>query len=404
MPDKALNGLKIADFSWVAAGPCISTFLAAYGATVIKIESTKVVDMGRTIPPFKDKRPGLNRSGAYALFNSNKYSVTLNLKKQKGIELAKKIISWSDIVVENFTPKVMKGWGLSYEDIIKFKPDIIMLSSSMVGQDGPRASQPGFGGQLTGMCGFTQLCGWEDRVPVRPASAYTDIIGPRFGATALLASLINRLKTGKGQYFDLSQFEAALYFIAPAVMDYMANSRIAKRCDNRHPVNVPHGAYQCRGDDRWCVISVSNDHEWRQLCQAMEKTALVGDIRFLDGLSRKENEEALNEIISEWTKTRTPDEVMLTLQNAGVPSGVVQDMKDLRSDPQLNHRGHFQKIGHPEMGEYTTYLPSFRLSGTPPAVSMPAPCLGEHNHHVFTEILGISDEDFLEMDSIGVFE
>ncbi|MBN2059803.1 MAG: CoA transferase [Deltaproteobacteria bacterium] len=404
MPEKALNGVKIADFSWVAAGPCISTFLAAYGATVIKIESTKVADMGRTIPPFKDKKPGLNRSGAYALFNSNKYGVTLNMKSQEGLELAKKIISWSDMVIENFTPKVMKSWGLSYEEIIKFKPDIIMLSSSMVGQDGPRANQPGFGGQLTGMCGFTQLCGWEDRVPVRPASAYTDIIGPKFGAAALMASLISRLKTGKGQYFDLSQFEACLYFIAPAVMDYTANHRIAERRDNMHPVNVPHGAYQCRGDDKWCVISVSNDYEWRQLCQAMEKPMLVSDPRFLDRLSRKKNEKDLNKIITEWTKSMTANEVMIMLQNSGVPAGMVKDMQELRADPQLNYRGHFQKTDHPEMGEYTTYLPAFRLSKTPPVVSMPAPCLGEHNHYVCTEILGVSDEDFLALDSRGVFK
>ena len=362
---KALDGVKIADFSWVAAGPCVSTFLAGYGAKAIKIESTKVVDMGRTIPPFKDKKPGLNRSAAYALFNSNKYSITLNLKRPEGLEIAKKLISWADIVVENFTPKVMKSWGLSYEDIIKFKPDIIMLSSSMAGQTGPRANQPGFGGQLTGMCGFTQLCGWEDRIPVRPASAYTDIIGPRFGAAALLASLINRLKTGKGQYLDLSQFEAGLYFLAPAVMDYTANNRISKRSGNRHPVNVPHGAYKCKGDDRWCAISVSNDEEWRQLCLVMDKPMLLKDPRFINVLRRKQNEDELNEIVSEWTAGRDQDEVMLALQEAGVPAGTVKDTGQLRADPQLAHREHFQKSDHPEMGEYTTYLPAFRLSKNP---------------------------------------
>jgi benzylsuccinate CoA-transferase BbsF subunit len=401
---KALEGVKIADFSWVIAGPAITALLASYGATVIRIESSKRPELLRAAPPFKDKKPGINRAGGFALYNNNKYGITLNLGRSKGIDIAKRIISWADIVVENFTPGTMKKWNLAYEDIIKFKPDIIMLSTCMQGQDGPRATQPGYGGQLTSLCGFTHLCGWPDRTPVRPASGYTDIIGPRFGEAALVAALIWRLRHGKGHYFDLSQFEAGLHFLAPAVMDYMVNGRVNHRDGNRHPFWSPHGAYPCKGEDKWCVIAVSSDEEWRILCRALNLPLLAQDPRFETVSDRKKNEEHLDKIISEWTSNLTAQEVMSTLQQVGVPAGIVQNIAEVHSDPQLNHRQHFKKMNHAELGEYSAYLPGFRLSKTPPEIEMPAPCMGEHNHYVYTEILGLSDEEFVEYLTEGVFD
>ena len=404
MGKKALEGVKVADFSWVVTGPFTTFFLAACGATVIRIESSTRVDMLRTIPPFKDKRPGVNRSGYYAMYNNNKYGIALNLKHPKAIEIAKKIISWADIVAENFTPGIMKKLGLSYEDVIKFKPNIIMLSTCMQGQYGPRATHPGYGGQLSSLCGFPYLCGWPDRSPVRPSGAYTDIIGPRFGAAALVAALIYRLKSGKGQFFDLSQFEASLHFLAPVIMNYMTNGEITHRAGNRHPFRAPHGAYPCKGEDKWCVISVSTDEEWQRLCDAMGNPSLAKDPRFQTVLDRKKNEEELNELIGGWTSNFTPYEIMINLQKVGVAAGIAQNTEELHSDPQLVHRQHFVRLNHAEIGHYTGYLPSFRLSNTPPELEMPAPCLGEHNYHVYTEVLGLSDEEFAELCSEGVFD
>ena len=290
MSRKALKAVRIADFSWVIAGPAITTLLGSYGATVIRIETSYKPELLRTAPPFRDGKPGINRSGGFALFNNNKYGVTLNLNHPKGIEIARDLIRWADIVVENFIPGTMEKWGLGYSDIITFKPDIIMLSTCMQGQDGPRATHPGYGGQLTSLCGFTHLCGWPDRMPVRPSSGYTDVIGPRFGEAALVAALIYRLRKGKGQYFDLSQFEAGLQFLAPAVMDYMVNKRVAYRNGNRHPFWTPHGAYPCKGDDNWCVIAVTNDQEWQSLCRAFDDPLLARDPRFITILDRKKNQ------------------------------------------------------------------------------------------------------------------
>jgi benzylsuccinate CoA-transferase BbsF subunit len=401
---KALEGVKVADFSWVVTGPCTTMMLAVCGATVIRIESSKKVELLRTVPPFKNRKPGINRSGGYAQFNNEKYGITLNLSHPKGVEIAKRIISWADIVVENFAPGTMRKWGLSYEEIIKFKPNIIMLSTCMQGPNGPRATHPGYGGQLTGLCGFAYLCGWPDRVPVRPVGGYTDLIGPRFGAAALVAALTYKLKQGKGGFFDLSQFEAGLHFLAPTIMDYMVNGRVTHRVGNRHPFRTPHGAYPCKGEDKWCVISVSSDEEWQRLCDAMGTPTLAKDSRFRTVLDRKRNEVILDKLIGEWTNKLTAYEIMITLQKVGVPAGIVQNTEELHSDPQLVHRQHFVPLNHPELGGYTGYLPAFRLSETPPEIKMPAPCMGEHNHYVYTEILGISDEEFVQLLSEGVFE
>jgi benzylsuccinate CoA-transferase BbsF subunit len=401
---KALEGVKVADFSWVIAGPLSTMLLAYHGATVVRIESSTRVELLRTVPPFADRKPGINRSGGYAMNNNNKYGITLNLSHEKGLELAKRIISWSDIVVENFTPGTMKKLGLSYEEIVTFKPDIIMLSTCMQGQNGPRASHPGYGGQLAGLTGFADLVGWPGRVPARPMTAYTDLIGPRFGAAALIAALLYRLKHGQGEFFDLSQFEAALHFLTPALMDYGINGRVTHRDGNRHPFWAPHGVYPCKGQDKWCAIAVSSDNEWQHLCEAMGTPLLAEDPKFSTVLERKRNEELLDETVSKWTSELTAGEVMMKLQAAGVPAGVTQNMEELFADPQLAHRGHFVSMDHMEMGKYTAYMPAFRLSGTPAELERPAPCIGEHNYQFYTEMLGMSDEEFAELFSEGVFE
>jgi benzylsuccinate CoA-transferase BbsF subunit len=401
---KALEGVKVADFSWVIAGPLTTMWLAYHGATVIRVESSTKVELLRTVPPFAGRKPGINRSGGYAMFNNNKYGITLNLNTKKGLEVAKRIIAWSDIVVENFTPGTMQKLGLSYEHIIKFKPDIIMLSTCMQGQNGPRAGHPGYGGQLTGLSGYVDLCGWPDRTPTRPMTAYTDLIGPRYGAAILMAALIFRLKQGKGEYFDLSQFETGLHFLAPTLLDYVVNGRVAHREGNRHPFWAPHGVYPCKGKDRWCAIAVSSDNEWQRLCELMGTPALAEDTKFRTVLERKKHEELLDEIVGGWTAGQSADEVMMKLQQAHVPAGVTQNMEELFADPQLAHRRHFVPMNHPEMGKYTAYMPAFRLSSTVSELERPAPCIGEHNDQVYNTMLGMSDEEFIKLLSEGIFE
>lgn len=397
------EGLKIADFSWVATGPWITTWLEGYGAEVIKIESMNRLDATRVSGPFLDNQPGSNRSGMFLVFNGAKKSLTLNLNTPGGRELARKLAKWADVVVESFAPGQMHKWGLNYEELRKINPHIIMLSVSMMGATGPHAAQPGLGLQLTSLTGLTYLTGWPDRDPPYIWGAYTDVPASRLGAAALLAVLDYHRRTGKSCYIDLSQYEASVQYLAPLILEYQATGNLWERAGNRSPVASPHGVFPCEGDDRWCAISVFNDQEWRTLCNVMGMPDLAKDSRFSTFEKRKENEDELGQHIAEWTKQFSPEEIMVKLQKAGVNAGVVQKSSDLYQDPQLGHRKHFLPVTHPEVGEYDYFCPGFRLEKVPIRAGR-APCLGEHNEYVCTQILGLSDEEFITYLTSGALE
>jgi benzylsuccinate CoA-transferase BbsF subunit len=405
MGHRALEGLKVADFSWYIAGPSIPMWLAHHGAEVIRIESLTRPDEIRGIEPFKDGIAGINRSGCFANYNSNKYGIALNLNHPKGVEVAKKIIAWADIVVENFTPGTMqRKWGLGYEGMKKIKADIIMVSTSPLGQTGPEAQQAGFGLELVSRGGFTHFVGWPDQEAVGIGYPYTDTVTPPIAVIAIMAALEYRHRTGKGQYIDLSQNEVAVQYLAPALLDYTVNGREGGRIGNRHPYAAPHGTYRCLGDDRWCAIAIFTDDEWEAFGKVIGKPAWTEDPKFATLLARKENEDELDRLVENWTINFSPEEVMNKMQAAGVAAGVVQSGKDLIEDPQLKHRHHFWYLNHPEMGSCAYDGPPFKLSETPAELRMPAPCLGEHTEYVCTQILGMSDEEFIGLLAEGVFE
>ncbi|TMA58167.1 MAG: CoA transferase [Deltaproteobacteria bacterium] len=255
----AFEGIKVADFAWVGVGPITTKYLADHGATVIRIESHTRPDVLRLAPPWRDGQPGLNRSQFFASFNTSKYGITLDLSKPAAQELARKLVAWADVAVESFTPKAMRNWGLDYEQLRQVNPQLIMLSTCQQGQTGPHALYPGFGQLMASLSGYYHISGWPDRDPAPPYGAYTDFIAPRFAATVLMAALDYRRRTGIGQYIDLAQYEAALHFLTPALLDYQVNGRVLGREGNRSSRSAPHGAYRCQGEDRWLALSVSND-------------------------------------------------------------------------------------------------------------------------------------------------
>jgi len=366
--------------------------LALHGAAVIRIESSTRIDRTRLNPPFKDDTIGVNRSGQFALFNPNKYSITLNLKDPRGVEIAKKLVVWSDLVVENFTAGTMEGFGLGYPELKKLKSEIIMLSSTNQGQTGPNAQQAGFGLQLEALSGFVHISGWPDRTPVIHGGLNTDTIAARFGVVAVLAALDYRRRTGKGQYIDLAQYEAGLYFLAPLLLDFEVNGRVASKMGNRSPFAAPHGVYPCRGDDRWCAITVFNGEEWQALCGCMGHPEWTKEGKFTTLLGRKENEDELDKLIAEWTSKFVAEELTAMLQAKGIRAGVVKNACDIYQDPQLAYRGQWQQIEHREIGNYKYDMPAYLLSNTPPQLERPAPCLGEHNEFVCTQILNMDKE------------
>lgn len=401
---EVFQGVKIADFTWVAAGPILTCFLADQGATVVRIESIHKPDMLRTQPPFKGGLPGINRSGIFAIHNCNKFSLSLNMNHPRGMEIARRMIAWADVVAENFTAGTMEKWGLGYEDLKKIKPDIIMISTCNQGQKGPHSRHPGLGQQMVSLAGFTELTGWPDRDPALPFGAYTDLIAPPLGAAALIAALEYRRKTGKGLYLDLSQFEAALYFLAPLLLDYEVNGREASRMGNRCPYAAPHGVYPCRGEDRWCAIAVFTDQEWRSFCRVLGNPPWTQEERFATLLGRKKNEDELDSLVAEWTLNHRAEEVMERLQQAGVAAGVVQNAQDLHLDPQLLYRHHFWELEHLEMGVHRYNALAFHLSASPAQPRRAAPCLGQDNEYVLKELLDMSEEEYVDLLLSGVLE
>jgi benzylsuccinate CoA-transferase BbsF subunit len=404
MAREAFEKLNILDFGWAVAVPWTLKYLADHGATVVHVESTQHPDFLRTGPPFKGGRPDIDNSYYFSNYHCNKYGLRLNMRHPKARGIVEKLIAWADVLVENFSPGVMKKWGFSYEEVQKIKPDLVMLSSSQLGQEGPIAPLPGSGIQLAPYAGFNYLTGWKDREPSVLYGGFTDCPGGRFGAVILIAALLYRRRTGRGIYIDLSQHESSLHLLAPVLMDYHVNGRIAVRDGNRHPQACPHGTYPCKGDDRWCAITVFTDGQWEGLKAAMGDPQWAKDPKFSMFSDRKKNEDDLNRRISEWTVKFTPQEILFTLQKAKIPAGVVQTSEDLYGDPQLAHVGYFEKVNHPRIGEHWVEAQAFRLSKTPHRLRSPAPCMGEHNECICREILQYSDEEFIDLLNEGVFE
>jgi len=404
MTKSIFKGLKVADFSWVAVVPLTIRYLADHGATVIKIESRNRPDILRTFPPFKDNIQDGDHNAFSPNYNCNKYGITLNMNHPKAIDIAKRIISWSDVVAESYLPGIMESWGLSYEDIIQFKPDVIMIRSTMQGHTGPRKMLTGYGLHLVSLSGFTALMGWPDRSPAVPYGAYTDFVAPRFNVASIVAALLHRRRTGKGQYLDVSQHEAGIQFIASSILDYQANGRDLQRRGNRDDTGVPHGVYPTKGDDNWIAISIFTNDQWHELSQLIEDKALMESEELSTFEGRKRNEDELDRKISQWTINYDNSTLMEMLQAKGIPAGVVLNGEGVHNDPHLKFRNHYWRLKHAVIGEHTYDAPGFRFSKTPAHPSMAGPSIGEHNDHVYTKILGFSDEEFVTLMAEGVID
>ena len=403
MIQEPFTGIKVADFTWWVAGPLTTKTLADYGATVVRVESAKRPGGLRITLPYKDNVPGVDRSGFYAFYNANKYSMSLDLGTSEGIEIARRLISWADITAENFNPGVMDKWGLGYDDLKKFKPDIIMLRTSNQGQTGPFSRLGGLGLQLNALAGFAHFTGWTDRDPLSLMFAYSDYFVPHFAVALLAAALDYRLRTGKGQMIDLSQSEACLQFLSPYLLECEVNQEESGRTGNQHPYAVPHNVYPCRGDDCWCAIAVFSDEDWGNFCKAIGEPPWTKETRFANFLNRKKNEEELDKLIGEWTIHHAPQEVMQLMQAFKVAAGVVKKGEDIYRDPQLREANLFWTLKHKVMGDFTHMGQPARLSKTPAQPRMPAPCLGEHTEYVCKELLGIAQEEFDRLLIAGAF-
>ena len=402
--DLPLAGVRVADFTWFGAGPIYTAVLAHHGAQVIRIESQSHIDGLRLAHPMPEGKYTWNVSGYFNNFNAGKLSFSLNMKHPKALDVALRLISLSDIVAENYTAGTLEKWGLTYEAMLAVKPDIILVREPMQGAGGPHGDFGGFGFVITPLAGVSHLSGFPHREPVGLGTNYTDyVINPGHAAIATLAALRYRNRTGRGQLIEVAQVESSICAVSTAILEYTANGRVGTREGNRLGHAAPHGAYPCAGDDHWCAIAVFSDDEWRALCRAMGHPEWAREERFATLQGRKENEDELDLLIEGWTALHSAEDVMETLQAAGVPAGVVQSAQDvLENDPHLKARGYYVYLDHPEAGRTAYDGPGFRLSKTPGRLQSPAPMLGEHTALVCSEVLGMDDEEMAQLVMEGV--
>jgi crotonobetainyl-CoA:carnitine CoA-transferase CaiB-like acyl-CoA transferase len=418
-----LEGIRVVDITVVWAGPFATQLLADWGAEVIRVENINhftyltrgfpgirpTKEMVRANPTwitaYPDWDPGERPWNRFPIFQAharNKLSCTMDIRRPKGRELFLKLVEKSDIFIENNPPETIEKLGITYESLKEVKPDIIMISMPGYGSTGPYRNFRALGVNLDDAGGHTWLRRYRDSDPSTASTIlFSDATAGAHAAFAALAALRFRNRTGRGQFIDLAQVETLMPYLSEAIMDYTMNQRVQDTYGNRHPFMAPHGCYRCKGEDRWVVICVGSDDEWEALCKVLGKPDLSKDERFSDAISRYRNQDMIDQIIEDWTKDKDPYQVMFTLQNAGIAAGAVLDDRDALNDPHLNERGFFQELTHPDTGTHLYPGIMWKMSKTPNAIRTPPCCLGEHNEYVYKKILGISDEEYHELEKEG---
>jgi benzylsuccinate CoA-transferase BbsF subunit len=400
----ALEDIKVLDFGWALVGSLTGKHMADNGAKVIRVESSTRIDLSRTNRMVKissgnnpDDKPW------YTHLNTSKLGLALNLKKPQAKGIVEKLIQWADVINENFTPGTLSKLGIDYNFAKAIKPDIIMLSSSAYGQTGPMAYEWGVDGTGLAMSGYLHQTGWPDRMPVGANAPFGDVVLPYINAMAIIAALDYRRRTGKGQHIDTSMVEVCIHANTPNLLDHQGNNHFRTRSGNRIEYASPHGAFPCQGDDRWCTIAVFSDIEWQAFCRVIGNPDWTKEAKFADLKSRKENEDELESLVSQWTYQHSDYEVMNKMQEAGVSAGVVQTMADIvDSDLQLREREFLLPIDNPHLGVFGHPSPAYKLMKNKPRVSR-APSMGEHTEQICIEILGLSDEEFAALVAENVF-
>lgn len=387
------EGLKVADLSWIAAGPLISKDLANLGATVVRVETEARLDTLRWIPPHLPHASPMSAGHPMANMNQSKLGLGLNFTVPEAAAVIDRMIEWADVVVENYTPGTADRLGFGYEHVAALNPGAVMLSSCMRGQTGPEAHHTGFG--LHGAClgGFVAITGWPDRPPNAPWGAYTDFISPRYALSALGAALHHRNRTGQGQYIDLSQIEASIHFLAPLVLEYRDSGRIRTQAGLSSERAAPHGVYRTAGIERFCAVATETDEQWEALCSVVPELHKVGD--------RWSNTGAADEILAEWFAPRDGFEAAQQLRDAGVPAYVALRASDFYADPNLVAREFFIELDHGAIGTMTFDGPVTLFSATPARPWRAGPLVGEHTQQVMSDILGFSDDEITALAATG---
>jgi benzylsuccinate CoA-transferase BbsF subunit len=380
-----LKDIRVLDFSWVLAGPYATRMLADFGAEVIKVQPLMAAEQDKF------------SLGYFNNWNRGKLGISLNMRKPQALEIARRLVKISDIVVENFSPRVMQNWGLDYPELIKIKADIILLSMSVMGHSGDWKDYSGFGPAMQAFSGITNLTSYPDHPPLGLGYSYADHAAALYACLALLGGLEYLRKTGKGQYIDLSQTETMTSLLSDTLLDYTQKGLPTKPVGNSSDRSAPYGVYRCRGEDKWCAISVTTEQEWQDFKKALGNPSWANEEKFSSLVKRIANAESLDGLIQGWTRFLSAEEVMVLLQKEGVPAGKVQNADDLANDLQLKARGFFIELDHKDLGKNLADASPIHLSNNPADYPCASPTGGQDNDYVYGHLLGLSQEEIAEL-------
>ena len=398
---KPLEGIRVMDLTQVFAGPACTRILADLGADVIRMESPNRLDITRNLNHVDNDGQEVpwERALYFTIRNAGKREIVVDLAQERGRKILRDIVAQSDVVAESFTPRVMRAFELDYDHLKQVKPDIIMISLSGYGQDGPYSDWSAYGMGLEPSSGISQITGYKDGPPMRSGLSFTDPYSGFIGAGAVLSALPHKRRTGQGQYIDLSEQEAAVPLIGAALMDYAMNQRLPERIGDRSPWAAPQGCYRCAGDDNWIVISIESDEDWAAFCDAAGHGDWANDDRFSNLEGRQQHHDQLDEMISGWTKDQDHYQAFHHLQKAGVIAEPVLSGKGALLDPHFKERGQYDVIDQPHQGKRLVgrHLAA-KFDEFEASAAGPAPTLGQHNQEVLGGLIGISDEELKELE------
>ena len=395
-----LQGIRVADFGQVIAAPVTAQILGWLGAEVILVE-TESRFTTRVWPPFADGEFGINNSGGFNLVNNNKLSCSLDLRQPDARELAKGIISVSDVLVENYATGVMENLGLGYDEVKKLRPDIVYMSLGAFGRSGPFKGLTGFHSVINLFSGLAAVTGYPGTHPRIMGGLIPDAFAGCYCVLAVLEALYHRSRTGEGQFVEVSMTEALTGMIPEAVMEYSLTGTEQPRAGNRDGRRAPHGVFRCLGEEKWVAISVENDAQFRALAQAAGNLGWAADARFATTAARLENQDALESLLQEWTAGQETAEVVAALQVAGVPAAPVSDTAEVLADPHLMERGFVAHVEHPAAGTRSVITLPWAADGQRGDAVRPAPTFGQHNEWVLKELLQLPDEEYERLVSSG---
>ena len=398
-----LAGVRVLDFTWVWAGPYCTMQLAHLGADVMRVETAKRPCINRIIPPYADGKAGINRAGSFNQWNQGKRSLQLDLTNPRALEICYQLVAHCDVVVENFAPGVITRMGLGYETLRKFKSDLVMLSISGYGQYGPYRDYVSLGQQTAARAGMFWLTGYPNDAPRQIGISYADPVAGVFGAFGIISALLHRNRTGQGQHIDLSMWETLEMMLAESIIEYEMTGRQPERMGNHDGWIAPHEAYKAAGNaEQWVTIAVHDQAQWGRFCQAIGQPEMAEDPRFRTAELRKRNEAALDDAITQWTRTRERWEITETLQRAGVAAFPTLNNQDVATDSHLLARGFLIELEHPEIGRRRHAGIPWTMSGTPCHVRATSPVLGADTDSILGTLLGFSKEQIEQLRTDGV--